>query len=101
MNVKNITKGEVRMSKVNTLGRQSVELGWLSGYIDVWYHNEDTMTQKEAEANAELICEAFNVANQTGLSPMQMKGKLDELRRVVNELELIFKDLPNTDAIKL
>lgn len=52
------TKGKWRLSEVKTYGRQMVDLGDFKGFIDVWYHNGDTMTKQEATANAKLIASA-------------------------------------------
>jgi hypothetical protein len=52
------TKGEWKLSESKTFGRQMVDLGDFNGCIDVWYHNGESMTKEEAEANAKLIAAA-------------------------------------------
>lgn len=52
------TKGEWKVSEIKTYGRQMVDLGDFKGSMDVWYHNGDSMTKEEAEANATLIAAA-------------------------------------------
>src|SRR5690606_20752746 len=42
----------------------------------------DTDCHIEAEANAELFKEAFNVANETGLSPIQLNERIKELEKI-------------------
>ena len=81
----NITKGEMY---VRPEGR--VSGGYFQNTIgnvsepDVaiaWGFNED-----EAKANAELIKEAFNVANQTGLSPKQLLEQRDMLANAMYDM---------------
>lgn len=40
----------------------------------------------QPEANANLIAEAFNVANETGLSPRQLAGQRAELLEALNNI---------------
>jgi roadblock/LC7 domain-containing protein len=52
------TIGKWKLSESKTFGRQMVDLGDFNGCIDVWYHNGESMTKEEAEANAKLIAAA-------------------------------------------
>ena len=58
---------------------------------------------EEAEANAELIAEAFNVTNECGLTPRQL---LDAYNKVMGTIEDYKKEISNAyhqggeDAIK-
>lgn len=53
----------------------------------------------EEEANAEFITEAFNIANQTGLSPKQLLEQRDELLKKLNEIVLIEGDYAEWNGI--
>lgn len=75
MDVKNITKGK-----------------WLIFYKDYGFDitsesrkicikTSTTLIDPECEANAELIAEAGNVANETGLSPRQL---LEHLKAIID-----------------
>src|SRR5690606_11764409 len=46
----------------------------------------DTDCHIEAEANAELFKEAFNVANETGLSPIQLNERIKELEGLLQRI---------------
>ena len=43
----------------------------------------------EADANADLICEAFNVANETGFSPRQLA---ERNKKLLEAMESIIED---------
>lgn len=57
-----------------------------------WFFQVSGNSKEEAEANVNLICEAGNVANETGLTPKQLLEQRDELAKA---LEL------NLDIIRL
>ncbi len=42
-------------------------------------------TNKNHQANGVLICEAFNVANQSGLTPSQLLSKLKKAEELIKE----------------
>ena len=52
------TQGDWKLSNRKTFGRQMVDLGDFNGCIDVWYHNGESMTKEEAQANAQLMAAA-------------------------------------------
>lgn len=41
----------------------------------------------EAKSNANLVCEAFNVANETGMTPIMLRDRLREAEKYINEME--------------
>lgn len=51
--------------------------------VDIWMH---TGTLEETEANANLIAEAFNVANECGLTPAQLLEQRNELLEALDKL---------------
>lgn len=62
------------------------------------------LNDKEAEANAKLIAEAGTVANETGLSPLQLKEQRDELLELlrqsveeINKLKYHYRDVKHSD----
>jgi hypothetical protein len=89
MNTDNITKGTVKTNLEVyefSKGWNVIEVG--SDDAEKWPIDSKWICQvncvhpeeiEENKANAELICEAFNVAQETGLSPIQMKERIKEL----------------------
>ncbi len=47
----------------------------------------------QSQANAELIAEAFNITNQTGLSPKELMEQRDELAANLRELIQDIRDI--------
>lgn len=58
-------------------------------YMDYGDGLEDFTEQHKLEANgnANLYAEAHNVANETGLSPLQLKEQRDELLAVIKKVK--------------
>ena len=52
-------------------------------------------TDAEAEANANLIAEAFNVAHETGLTPRQLAERCKELEGVLARSAIAVAELCN------
>ena len=50
--------------------------------------------ESQDKANAELICEAFNVANETGKTPRQLADENKELLEAVLSTQKFFDDMP-------
>jgi len=50
-------------------------------YIDLF--DSDDVGYDVAKANASLICEAFNVFNETNLTPLEMKERIEELEKMI------------------
>jgi hypothetical protein len=79
METKDITKGKchiVHGNNENGNGVFSIDIdGW--NICSVWYVSSNDK-EFETRENANLICEAFNVANETGLSPKQMNERIKE-----------------------
>jgi hypothetical protein len=46
----------------------------------------NAITQEEAEANAELILDAFTTTEKVGLTPSQLAAELDEYARAMTEM---------------
>jgi predicted RNA-binding protein Jag len=89
------TIGKWKSSELKTFGRQMVDLGDFNGCVDVWYHNGESMTKEEAEANAKLIAAAPKLlkALQELLYDMDMR---DDWSYDVSEAEeAIYKALDN------
>jgi len=87
MDVKNITKGLSIIKPSNSKSAFNVinqRLGQ-KYKLGVFPHAGDEM-KKEAEANAQLFSEAFNVANETGLSPRQFVGQKEILLKALKQL---------------
>jgi hypothetical protein len=86
MEAKDITKGKVSILKWNGVG---LCVGIENKPQGVYKHTLICeMLQDENDktlADAELICEAFNVANEIGLSPRQMKERIKELEELLTE----------------
>lgn len=61
--------------------------GWKSA--DRW-NGYSGNNLEEFEANAELIAEAFNVTNSTGLSPRELKEQRDELYELLDRIDTYF-----------
>ena len=86
------TKGEWALSEKKTFGRQMVDLGDFNGYIDVWYHNGESITKNEATANAKLIAAAPRLLNAlrsayrcSGERNTLTKPVLDEMLKAINK----------------
>ncbi len=47
---------------------------------------------EEALANAQLICEAFNVTNETNLTPLELKEQNEKMREALEYCNRFFKD---------
>ena len=104
METKNITKGMVKpfireyqnepRDIVTGIG---VELG--PGYFkiiaDMILPDSDELyieDHEEIKANAELMSEAFNVANETGLSPMEVLKQKERLVKLLKRAKLILME---------
>jgi hypothetical protein len=87
MEAKDITKGKTEIIELQhkyKIGKRfSIEIDGIPTIevkTAIGFHSDE-----EVKANAELICEAFNVANETGLSPRQMKERIKELEELLTE----------------
>jgi len=76
--MKHHTKGAV---KVRSYGD-----GQYSIYTNDTGYEEKELSQQEDIANATLIAEAFNVANETGLSPVELMEQNRELLTALKKL---------------
>jgi hypothetical protein len=86
------TKGKVEINK----NEQSI---YVEANITICEVSQKC-SKEEVEANAELIAEAFNVTNESGLTPRQLLDKLktvelDAYQRGYNEAMSKAKDLIN------
>lgn len=89
MNLKklNITTGEVVIKKHELDDRFMLP----NHSIDVWYGSEfPPLTEKEAEANANLIADAFTVAIEYGYTPTML---LEERQDLINRIKKMEQDL--------
>lgn len=59
----------------------------------------------EAEANAELIAEAFNVTNECGFTPAELLAQRNEFLEIANKLSIYTSDkcfsFSHTDILRL
>lgn len=80
------TKTNTTPVDVTKISKGSVHVSSLGGdvYTDSgrWLASAAT-SRTEYKHNAAMIAEAFNVANKTGLSPLQMQERLDEAVRLL------------------
>jgi hypothetical protein len=88
MEAKDITKGKTEIIELQhkyKIGKRfSIEIDGIPTIevkTAIGFHSDE-----EVKANAELICEAFNVANETGLSPRQMQERIKELEESLKGL---------------
>jgi hypothetical protein len=88
MEAKDITKGKTEIIELQhkyKIGKRfSIEIDGIPTIevkTAIGFHSDE-----EVKANAELICEAFNVANETGLSPRQMQERIKELELQAKKL---------------
>lgn len=72
--IEDITKGEFTTSGMG--------LFRLSDWYGIAIVSE-SLESSQALANIKLICEAFNVANQTKMSPLQLKNRVEELEKAL------------------
>ena len=79
MNTDNITKGEAKVFNIELSDYSMCGVGVLKEPAICHMHYEGIKIPEYVKSNAELICEAFNVAQETGLSPIQMKERIKEL----------------------
>ena len=84
-----MTKEELVVSKcfVNVVAPQhtyqlDLKNETLEGLITVW---SGYKLHPNAEADAHLICEAFNVANQTGMTPATLQAELEKAKELIKE----------------
>jgi len=73
-----ITKGKVLQDKNGVYN----ELNDCLAIAVSWYIRDNS----QAVANASLICEAFNVFNETNLTPLEMKERIEELKEVLQKV---------------
>lgn len=59
--------------------------------IAMVYHRP-TQYGHEMRANARLIAEAFNVAEETGMTPVQLRDKVGQLKAMVESLRMHLLD---------
>ncbi len=83
METKDITKAKPLIWKYTS--NFAIDFGNIRNCIIIPYAEKSE--EIEAEANAELICEAFKVANETGLSPKQMQERIKDLEEQNKYLE--------------
>ena len=57
-----------------------------SGYQSASYYDENSIEKVEAEANADLWAESINVTNETGLTPRELKDRVDKYEKALAEL---------------
>lgn len=76
------TKGKVRITGHTTFGTKhtlcEIQISENDNH-GICTVNANNRSASEANANAELICEAFNVTNETGKSPRQLADENKEL----------------------
>lgn len=86
----NIVKGEAKIRPVERTDMKFFITFDESPRIDV-----TGRSSIEAKSNASLIVEAFNVANETGLSPQVMKERIKKLEHALTiAKEMIPKNVP-------
>lgn len=97
----NITKGEAKILPSHKNGNFRIETSdsVIAQTINVAGSKKDS---EEEKANAELIAQAFNVANRTGLTPEQMEEQIKILGKALIDIS---QEIPNpslavTKAIK-
>ncbi len=62
------------------------------GLITVW---SGYKLHPNAEADAHLICEAFNVTNQTGMTPATLQSELEKAKELIKESEQVLVKIRN------
>ena len=75
--MKNVTKGEVEIFNA------------ADGFVYIITSTTNDICRMEPtnkEANATLICEAFNIHNSTGLSPKELLEQRNELREALKDI---------------
>lgn len=93
-----ITKGECSILETNEAD-EWVDVNSVKGIFARTFYGElePIITKKEAELNANLISEAFNVANETGKTPRQLaddnKVLLETLRKFTILSEEHYSDI--------
>lgn len=77
----NITKGEATNEHYDIY----------VGEIQVAKVLRNRIDEEEYEANASLIAEAFNVANETGLTPRELSNSLNRALHTIKEIDAIME----------
>lgn len=101
-----ITKGKVKYSSIDD-GFTLITVynaGNSMAICNVYESESENVSKIEAEANAELIAEAFNVTNESGFTPSELLAQRNELLEIVKKI-CVYKDKSitenYTDLLKL
>jgi len=96
------TKGVVNLVTEHHNSKVFIETGYVTVAVLQFGDYKHTANENETTANAELICEAFNVVNETGKTPRQLADINKELLTAIqkvkdyvseNKLNVTFPDL--------
>lgn len=65
-----------------------------------WIYRSSEMDKDEYLANAELICEAFNVTNETGFTPRQLADQKAELLEQLIKSQKFIQEIAEDHGIE-
>lgn len=101
--IENMSKGDVKYHYFSNVKIRYRYLISVSGTNVCKIGRDDNDNSTQEKANALLICDAFNVANQTGLTPSQLQSDLEKAKEFLSECSRFLNSVqaPVTPAIYL
>lgn len=88
MEIKDITKGKWYLQEETDAYTHIVRSNLGKGHETFYIGSSPQYTSVDATANMELLVEAGNVANETGLSPRQLLEQRNELLKACKAIQL-------------
>lgn len=87
--IENMSKGTVYTPQNDDKSTTNMKRVWIKTKSGNWaFVTAYGLTGNESFANSELICEAFNVANQTGLTPSQLQSELEKAKELISKKDI-------------